>query len=89
MKRTILIIVAGLLTLGLGTAHAQDEAKSMSELLRLIEQGQARDNQEARQREAEFTQKRNQQQQLLNQARAERTRQEGELPVRQRQWVVK
>jgi biopolymer transport protein ExbB len=77
MKRTILIIVAGLLTLGLGTAHAQDEAKNMSELLRLIEQGQARDNQEARKREAEFTQKKNQQQQLLNQARAERTRQEG------------
>jgi biopolymer transport protein ExbB len=77
MKRTILIIVAGLLTLGLGTANAQDDAKSMSELLRLIEQGQTRDNQEARSREAEFTQKRNQQQQLLNQARAERTRQEG------------
>ncbi|MGB5166363.1 MAG: MotA/TolQ/ExbB proton channel family protein [Woeseiaceae bacterium] len=77
MKRTILIIVAGLLTLGLGTANAQEDAKNMSELLRLIEQGQTRDNQEARKREAEFTQKRNQQQQLLNQARAERTRQEG------------
>jgi biopolymer transport protein ExbB len=77
MKRTILIIVAGLMTLGLGTANAQDDAKSMSELLRLIEQGQTRDNAEARKREAEFTQKRNQQQQLLNQARAERTRQEG------------
>ncbi len=76
MKRTILIIVAGLLTLGLGTANAQEDAKNMSELLRLIEQGQTRDNQEARKREAEFTQKRNQQQQLLNQARAERTRQE-------------
>ena len=43
------------------------------ELLRLIEQGQARDSREARQREAAFAQARNQQQSLLNQARAERT----------------
>ena len=44
--------------------------------LRLIEQGQARDSQEARQREAAFKQAQNNQQSLLNQARAERTRQE-------------
>ncbi len=50
----------------------------MSELLRLIEQGQARDSQENRQREAQFQQQRNQQQNLLNRARAERTRQENE-----------
>ena len=42
----------------------------------LIQQGQARDSQEARQRAARFAQERNQQQDLLNQARAERTRQE-------------
>ena len=80
MKRITLglsiIFAAGLL--GLNTAYAQDDAKSMGELLQLIEQGQARDSQEARQREAEFTQGRNQQQQLLNSSRAERTRQEGE-----------
>jgi len=76
MKRISLIIAAGLLTFGFATAQAQDNARSMSELLRLIEQGQARDSQEARQREAQFAQARNQQQQLLNQARAERTRQE-------------
>ena len=76
MKRTILIMVAALMTLGMGTASAQDEAKSLGELLRLIEPGQARDNQEARQRDARFAQARNQQQQLLNQARAERSRQE-------------
>ncbi len=50
----------------------------MSELLNLIERGQARDSQEARQRESTFTQQRNQQQTLLNRARAERTRQENE-----------
>lgn len=80
MKRFTIIIAAGLLSLGLTTAHAQQDeeegAASMGELLRLIEQGQARDSRENRQREAAFAQARNQQQQLLNQARAERTRQE-------------
>jgi len=79
MKRITLIIAAGLLSLGFATANAQQEdaaAASMSELLRLIEQGQSRDSRDARQREAAFAQARNQQQSLLNQARAERTRQE-------------
>ena len=79
MKRITLIIAAGLLSLGFATANAQQDesaAASMSELLRLIEQGQARDSREARQREAAFAQARNQQQSLLNKARAERTRQE-------------
>ena len=82
MKRITLglstLLVAGLLGLGATTANAQEDASSMSDLLRLIEQGQARDSQEARQREATFTQQRNQQQSLLNSARAERTRQENE-----------
>lgn len=78
MKRLTLIIAAGLLSLGMTTANAQDgdNARSMADLLRLIEQGQARDSQEARQRESAFAQARNQQQSLLNQARTERTRQE-------------
>ncbi len=79
MKRITLIIAAGLLSFGFATANAQQDeaaAASMSELLRLIEQGQARDSGEARKREAAFAQARNQQQSLLNQARAERTRQE-------------
>ncbi len=79
MKRITLIIAAGLLSLGFATANAQSEdegAASMAELLRLIEQGQARDSREARQREAQFAQARNQQQSMLNQARAERTREE-------------
>jgi len=78
MKRLTIIIAAGLLSLGMTTANAQtgDDARSMAELLQLIEQGQARDSQEARQRESAFAQARNQQQSLLNQASAERTRQE-------------
>ena len=81
MKRLTLIIAAGLLGLGAGAVYAQDtsqDADTMSELLDRIQQGQARDSQEARQREARFRQAQNEQQNLLNQARAERTRQENE-----------
>jgi biopolymer transport protein ExbB len=79
MKRLTTLITASLLVFGLGTAQAQDDtASSMAELLNLIQQGQARDSREARQREAAFTQRRGEQQNLLNQSRAERTRQERE-----------
>ncbi len=78
MKRLTTLVAAGVLCFGMGTASAQEEARSMSELLNLIEQGKARDSQEARRREAEFAQARNEQQNLLRQARAERTRQENE-----------
>jgi len=75
MKRLSLIIVAGIFSVS--AAYAQnDAASSMSELLKLIERGQARDTQEAREREARFAASRNEQQNLLNEARAERTRQE-------------
>ena len=80
MKRITTIIAAGLLVFGAGAANAQedDTADSMAELLQRIQQGQARDSQEARQREADFARRRNEQQNLLNQARAERNRQERE-----------
>ena len=78
MKRITTIIAAGLLVFGAGGAQAQDDARSMQQLLELIQQGQARDSQEARQREAEFARQKNEQQNLLNQARAERSRQERE-----------
>ena len=74
MKRIVLVVAAGLL--GFGTANAQQAAGSMDELLQQIEKGQARDSQEAREREARFAANRNEQQNTLNQARAERTRQE-------------
>ena len=79
MKRLLIILAFGLLSVGFGVANAQEsDAASMSELLDLIERGQARDSQEARQRESTFAQQRNEQQTLLNRARAERTRQENE-----------
>ena len=81
MKRITLFSAAGLLSFGSGIVSAQGsdaDAASMADRLNLIQQGQARDSQEARQREAQFNQDRNQQQNLLNQARAERTRQENQ-----------
>jgi biopolymer transport protein ExbB len=87
MKRITLIIAAGLLSLGMvATANAQGEARSMGELLKLIEQGQARDSQENRKREATFAQNKNQQQSLLNQARAERTRAENTSAALEQQF---
>ena len=74
MKRIALIVATGLLSFGV--AEAQDSANTMGELLQQIERGQARDSREARQREADFTKRKNEQQSLLNQARAERARQE-------------
>ncbi len=76
MKKIAIMIASVLLTTGV--SQGQENATNMSELLRMIEQGQARDNQEAREREARFAQARNEQQNLVNQSRAERTRQERE-----------
>ncbi|HNP36432.1 MAG TPA: MotA/TolQ/ExbB proton channel family protein [Woeseiaceae bacterium] len=77
MKRLIIILAAGLL-LGTNIADAQETASSMSELVKKIQQGQARDNKEAQQREARFNQNRGEQQKLLNDAKNERARQERE-----------
>ena len=74
MKRLVFVIAAGLLSFS--AANAQDDAASMTELLQQIERGQARDSQEAREREARFAAAQNEQQNMLNEARAERTRQE-------------
>ena len=74
MKKFAIFAASALLTMGV--VQAQEDAVSMEELLNQIQQGQARDSQEAREREARFAQQRNEQQNLLNQARAERTRQE-------------
>ena len=75
---TITMAAAGVLALGATAVSAQEDAVSLDQLLNLIEQGQSRDSQEARRREAEFAQRRTEQQQLLNQARGERTRLERE-----------
>ena len=86
MKRITTIIAAGLLVFGAGAAQAQDDARSMQQLLELIQQGQARDSQDARQREADFARRKNEQQNLLNQELAERNRQERESERLEQQY---
>ena len=76
MKRIITIVAIGLLSFGMAQAQEDSTSSSMTELLERIQQGQARDSREARQREADFARRKNEQQSLLNTARAERARQE-------------
>lgn len=76
MKRIIIMVAIGLLGFGMAQAQEEATASSMADLLQRIERGQARDSQEARQREAEFAKRKSEQQSLLNEARAERARQE-------------
>ncbi len=76
MKRIAILVATGLFSLGVAQGQESAPANSMSELLQQIERGQARESKEARQREAEFARRKNEQQSLLNKARAERSRQE-------------
>lgn len=72
MKHTILKTLAAAAVLALAPMAQAQDAASLSELLKLIEQGQARDSAEARQREAEFNSRKSEQTNLLNAAKAER-----------------
>jgi biopolymer transport protein ExbB len=67
MKLKVLIAVATL-SIGAAPAFAQNQARSLDELLRLVEQGRAQDSREAQQREREFAQERSEQQRLLREA---------------------
>jgi biopolymer transport protein ExbB len=66
-------ILAGLMVLVSATAFAQSEtperAKSLDELLRMVQQGRAQESQENREREQRFAAAKAQQQQLLREAR--------------------
>ena len=64
MKR-LTIIIASLLFVA-GIAQAQEDAVTMDALLERIQGGEARDSQDAQQREARFAQARGEQQNLLN-----------------------
>lgn len=74
MKRLAIISTALLLVTGLPQAQAQ--VNNLDQLLRLVEQGRAADNREAQERERRFQAAQGEQQRLLNEARAERTREE-------------
>ena len=72
MKTTKLIAAAAAALLMSGAVQAQ-QAQSLDQLLRQVQQGAASDNRENREREAEFARQKSEQQRLLNQARSERT----------------
>ncbi|HSG65687.1 MAG TPA: energy transducer TonB, partial [Gammaproteobacteria bacterium] len=78
MKNFRIVPAALLATLcAMGAAHAQDnEARSLQELLNFVQQGSARDNQAEQERLRQFQQNRAQQQQLLQNANAQRTSEE-------------
>ncbi|MEM7279299.1 MAG: energy transducer TonB, partial [Pseudomonadota bacterium] len=72
MKFSKLLIAAATLTIAAGSAQAQD-AVSLDQLLRQVQQGTTSDNRANREREQAFVRQKSEQQRLLNQARSERT----------------
>ena len=76
MRALILtFLAAAALTIAV-PADVQAQARSLDDLLRLVEQGRARDNQEAQQREQRFRSAQAEQQGLLRDARNRRTAEE-------------
>ena len=67
MKKTYLFIVLGCL---ISPVYAQQSALTVDQLLENVEQGKINDNSENKKREAEFRQKRDQQEKLLSEADA-------------------
>ena len=72
MKHIMLKTLAAVAVLAFAPIAQAQDAASLSELLKLIEQGQVRDTAEARQREAEVNARKADQTNLLNAAKAER-----------------
>ena len=68
MKKTYLFIVFGCLIIS--PVYAQQSALTIDQLLENVEQGKINDNSENKKREAEFRQKRDQQEKLLSEADA-------------------
>jgi len=75
-KPKIALLLCGLLVFGSSGAQEADDAASLNELLNMVEQGRARDQSEAREREQRFVAAQAQQRQLLQQAIAKRTAEE-------------
>ncbi len=75
-NKYIAMLACGLLMAGPAISQQKDDAASLNELLQMVEQGRARDQQEAREREARFKAAQSEQRQLLQQAIARRTSEE-------------
>ncbi|AOS95940.1 Biopolymer transport protein ExbB [Microbulbifer aggregans] len=73
VSMTAAVVAAGLLN---STAVAQDEAKSLDQLLQMVRQSKIAESAEHKKREAEFRRQKANQQNLLNQAKQTRTAEE-------------
>ena len=76
MKIHRILSLAALASIIATPLHAQDQPRSLNELLELVEQGRARDNQEEAQRIAEFETNQANQNQLLNDAQTQKANEE-------------
>ncbi len=76
MKISTILPLAALVSIVAVPVQAQDQLRSLDELLNLVEQGRARDNREEAQRIQDFEQSQANQQQLLTNAQAEKAREE-------------
>jgi len=75
-KGSLVALAAGLLSANLTLAQDDDTAGSMEELLDMVRESRVAESQEHRQREARFRQEKNNQQQLLQEARNTRDAEE-------------
>ncbi|WP_237067586.1 MotA/TolQ/ExbB proton channel family protein [Microbulbifer guangxiensis] len=73
VSMTAAVVAAGLIS---STAMAQDEAKSLDQLLKMVQQSKIAESAEHKKREAEFRRQKANQQSLLNQAKQTRTAEE-------------
>ncbi|MBF2755693.1 MAG: MotA/TolQ/ExbB proton channel family protein [Gammaproteobacteria bacterium AqS3] len=92
-RKEFLLVAASLLAasaLGLAqdAAPAQDQPKTLDELLELVRQGRFQESKELQDREARFVRERSQQNRLLNQIRAEERRLEARADQLERQFEV-
>jgi len=76
MLKATVFTVGAIMTLGAAGVSAQQDAKSLDELLVFVKQGQTSEAKENKAREQRFKSAKADQQRLLNEAKAERKRQE-------------
>ncbi len=76
LKGSLVALAAGLLSTNVALAQDADKAGTLDELLDMVRESRVNETQEHREREARFRQERNQQQQLLQEARNLRDQEE-------------
>jgi biopolymer transport protein ExbB len=76
MLKAAVFTAGAIMSLGTASVSAQEEAKSLDELLGFVKQGQTTEGKENRAREQRFVNAKADQQRMLDEAKAERLRQE-------------